>query len=360
MRKMSNGFVDQNRSDILNPNAVVKQYPSGMGDRRFHEYVRDFERYDARQAINRFEWVNLPHGLDGQLIERILYYRGRGAMTFINGKFYFLPYTLHSKSASIDAYGRYRGISLMTFNGTATRDKKGNITHEDSIFLGGKEFTPVYEIDQVTEQYPAVPLWDGAKQLSENNVPLYIANQHFNQEKAEIVVLIRKNLVNSVKQFVVGVKDEAEVEVMEKMWNAIRKEQINSDLDITFVKTNMDIQELKGTQSLQSQDYWEAFASLDSLREMMMGINSNGVFNKKERKLESEAELEAEKSSLIQQDALYQRKRFCLLVNNTFGLAIDVKDVQNGTDKKEETSKENNEFSQGGAGSDGGQDGTNT
>lgn len=353
---MSNGYIDM-RSDVLNP-TVVKQSTQGA-DRRFREYTRDFTRYDARQAINRFEWINLPEGMDGQLIERVLYYRGKGAFTFINGKYYFLPFTLHSKTAAIDIYGRYTGIQLMTFNGMAYKEK-GDINYKDGTFLGGKEFTPVYELYQETSTIPAVPLWDGTREISQNNIPLYITQAHFHEEKAEIVTLIRKNLVNSVKQFVVGVKDEAEVEVLEKIWNNIRKEQLNSDLDITFVKTTMDIQELKGTQSLQSQDYWEAFASLDSLREMMIGINTNGVFNKKERKLAGEADMEANKGNLIQQDALYQRKRFCMLVNNQFGLAIDVKDVQAGKEESKDDTDNQENFRAGGAGSEGGQDGSNT
>ena len=31
---------------------------------------------DEQNAINRYKWYNLPSSLDGQLLERILYYKG--------------------------------------------------------------------------------------------------------------------------------------------------------------------------------------------------------------------------------------------------------------------------------------------
>ena len=38
---------------------------------------------DEQLAVNRIKWHNLPTELSGHLIERILYYRGRGALLFI-------------------------------------------------------------------------------------------------------------------------------------------------------------------------------------------------------------------------------------------------------------------------------------
>ena len=51
---------------------------------------------DEQNAINRYTWFNLPDGLDGQLIERILYYKGQGMFFYMDTDetFYFLPYAL--------------------------------------------------------------------------------------------------------------------------------------------------------------------------------------------------------------------------------------------------------------------------
>ena len=54
--------------------------------------------------------------MDGQLLERILYYRGQGAFFYMESleKFFFLPFALDGE---IDVYGRYTGITPLPFNG---------------------------------------------------------------------------------------------------------------------------------------------------------------------------------------------------------------------------------------------------
>ena len=48
---------------------------------------------DEQDAVNRYKWINLPKGLNGQMIERILYYRGQGIMFTLEtdgeNKFYY-------------------------------------------------------------------------------------------------------------------------------------------------------------------------------------------------------------------------------------------------------------------------------
>lgn len=41
---------------------------------------RQLRILDEQNAVNRFTWYNLPPELDGNLIERILFYRGQGAL----------------------------------------------------------------------------------------------------------------------------------------------------------------------------------------------------------------------------------------------------------------------------------------
>ena len=42
---------------------------------------RAYRILDEQNAVNRYVWFNLPNGLNGNLIERILYYKGQ-AMFF--------------------------------------------------------------------------------------------------------------------------------------------------------------------------------------------------------------------------------------------------------------------------------------
>ena len=38
---------------------------------------RSFRLMDEQNALNRFNWINLPDGLSGNLMERILYYKSK-------------------------------------------------------------------------------------------------------------------------------------------------------------------------------------------------------------------------------------------------------------------------------------------
>lgn len=79
---------------------------------------------DEQNAINRYNWYNLPNGLTGELVERILYYKGQLAFFFMeaDGNWYALPYALNG---SIDCYGRFMGVTPLPFNGKSEdKDQK--------------------------------------------------------------------------------------------------------------------------------------------------------------------------------------------------------------------------------------------
>ena len=108
---------------------------------------RNLRIMDEQEAVNRFKWYNLPDGIDGQLLERILYYRGQAILFYDDTleKFFFLPYAL---SGTIDPYGRFLQVKALPFlGGTTTDDKNGKLkVWTDTIIR-----KPVYSIDEVLE-----------------------------------------------------------------------------------------------------------------------------------------------------------------------------------------------------------------
>ena len=126
---------------------------------------------DEQVAINRFKWYNLPEGIDGNLLERILYYKGQLMMFFMptDSKFYVLPYAL---DGTVDVYGRFTGVTPLPFAGTAgTRDK-------DKIdpWITGLKRIPVYsfqteEITREIYENSCVLLTDYSKQYSDTIIP---------------------------------------------------------------------------------------------------------------------------------------------------------------------------------------------
>ena len=105
---------------------------------------RQLRVLDGQDAQNRYTWYNLPSGLTGQLIERVLYYRGQGAFFYMsaNDTYYFLPYALNG---NIDVYGRFLGITPLPFRGTTESNKNG----KEEPFIVGLVKTPVYDLISV-------------------------------------------------------------------------------------------------------------------------------------------------------------------------------------------------------------------
>ena len=85
--------------------------------------VRQLRIVDEQDAVNRYVWFGLPHGINSNLIERILYYKGQGMLFYMEteDKFYFLPFAL---DGGIDVYGRYQSVTPVPL---------GNATNEDKV-----------------------------------------------------------------------------------------------------------------------------------------------------------------------------------------------------------------------------------
>ena len=95
----------QNNARMIDPNMLIQAgidpktgLPIKAGNERKESLKPNLKKLlrivDEQDAINRYTWYNLPSGLDGQLLERILYYRGQGMFFYVDelNTFYFLPY----------------------------------------------------------------------------------------------------------------------------------------------------------------------------------------------------------------------------------------------------------------------------
>lgn len=155
---------------------------------------------DEQLALNRYRWYNLPHGLDGQMIERILYYRGAGAFFYIPEikTFAFLPYTL---DGNIDIYGRYTTIKPLPFMGEDTIRTEGGRRTAALINSMGRE--PVYDLlldPSVTDEglnTKAVLLTDYCRQLSQTILPRRDLNEGLINLESNILPYVNTLLSNS-------------------------------------------------------------------------------------------------------------------------------------------------------------------
>ena len=270
---------------------------------------------DEQNAINRYTWFNLPNGLDGQLIERILYYKGQGMFFYMDTDetFYFLPYAL---DGSIDVYGRFKAVTPLPFNGTA-QDKK-------DAWITGLTKIPVYEVKEVdldTFLDGCVLLSDYSKQISQTNIPRQTLQEPILDAMAEAFPLARTSLIANSGIKGMRVNDEDQQSTVKAASKSITRAALNGDIWIPVVG-NIEFQELTDGSALKSEEFLLYMQALDNFRLSLYGLDNGGLFQKKSHMLEAEQEMNAGNVGLVYQDGLALRQKFCNLVNSIWGLGI--------------------------------------
>lgn len=271
---------------------------------------------DEQNAINRYTWFNLPNGLDGQLIERILYYKGQGMFFYMetDNTFYFLPYAL---DGSIDVYGRFKAVTPLPFNGTA-QDKK-------DAWITGLTKYPVYEVnldvDLDTFLDGCVLLSDYSKQISQTNIPRQTLQEPLLDAMAEAFPLARTSLIANSGIKGMRVNDEDQQSTVKAASRSITRAALNGDIWIPIVG-NIEFQELTDGSALKSEEFLLYMQALDNFRLSLYGLDNGGLFQKKSHMLEAEQEMNAGNVGLVYQDGLSLRQKFCNLVNSIWGLGI--------------------------------------
>ena len=273
---------------------------------------------DEQNAINRYVWYNLPNGLDGQLLERILYYKGQGMFFYMttDESFYFLPYAL---DGTIDVYGRFKAVTPLPFNGTA-QDK-------EKAWIVGMTRKPVYDIlydlesgENVFEE-GCVLLSDYSKQISQTNIPRQILQDPILDAMAEAFPFARTSLIANSGVKGMRVNDEDQKATVKLASKSVTQAALNGDPWIPVVG-NIEWQELTDGTALKSEEFLLYMQAMDNFRLSLYGLDNGGLFQKKSHMLEAEQQMNQGNVGLVYQDGLTLRQKFCDIVNSIWGLGI--------------------------------------
>lgn len=284
---------------------------------------------DEQDAVNRYTWYNLPKGLNAQLIERILYYRGQGMLFLLQDKFYFLPYTLCAPkdSTGIDVYGRFTGVTPLPFNGTANDGK-------DKPWIQGLIFEPVYDRIDITDyigksreeliaaiEKSCVLLHDYTPQISQTNISRQALNDPLLDLMSDCLPFMRTALLNGTGVMGMRVGNENEAEAVNDASNAINKAALEGRKFVPVVGS-LEFQELTSGEVAKAEEFMLAMQSLDNYRLSLFGLDNGGLFQKKSHMLEAEQEMNAGSVGLVNEDGLRNRQDFCTIANSIFGLQM--------------------------------------
>ena len=279
---------------------------------------------DEQNAVNRYKWHNLPNGLTGQLVERMLYYRGQVVLFYLEeaDKFLMLPF---SPSGTTDVYGRPTELTPLQWRGS-------NVTDKDKVkpFINNFTLKPVYDVLEVFDEEGKIVdfgglgiiLRDYTSQESETIISRQILQDPLLGIMAEAFPMARTSLIANSGVKGMRVNDESEESNVEAASRSVTRAALTGNPWIPIVGP-MEFQDMtSGGSALKSEEYLLFMQALDNYRLSLYGLKNGGLFQKKSHMLEDEQHMNDGNVGLVYQDGLTIRQNFCDTVNTIFGLGI--------------------------------------
>lgn len=274
------------------------------------KYKLIWRNYDMNQCISRYIWKNLPNGLSGWNLERMLYFRGTLAGFTIGGKFYILPYV---QSGMINPYGIPTKIKPITYNGRIMGNNE---------FISNDLELPVDLNGNKNSNYGAVLLYDSIPYSPSSKSPSrYFLNDIILNEMADTFARININIVVSNKKILLIIKDRKQRDIVQKELEMA----FGSDCPFGILSSELPVESVQNTSDYNADDLFNTIKNYDAIRCFMSGISSkNFGTEKKERLVSGELVGNEEQKDLILDIGFDLRKEFCDLCNSKFGTNIEV------------------------------------
>lgn len=281
------------------------------------------------ETIERYQWVNVPFGLTADIIERLLYYRGRGVFYFNKdvGKFQFLPYAPYK---IMDEYGRFTTCDSLQFTGTSETQKDGGIgKHKKPVNAVKEKISLVYDLPYSAEMLRAakgketigIILNDSTVQTSQQ--PIIRANyvEPVCRMMATLIQIINTAMFGAADHSFVEVGDEGELESFNAQVAAINQDILRGKR-FTAVIGKFPITPLKSSNTADLEGLFNTFNSLTNFLKSITGVANPGVFDKKAHLLQEEQKLNGSNADDIYYNGLRMRQEFCLMVQAYYGYPI--------------------------------------
>lgn len=278
------------------------------------------------ETIERYMWINVPFGLTADLIERLLYYRGKGILYFNDkvDKFQFLPFALND---TIDEYGRYTRCNTLPFTGVDTVDNKKKKT---------KQLNAVYEDLKIVYDLPynqemleniskgeivGIILNDSSLGVSQQNTIRYNYVKPVLHMLATLMQIINTAMFGAADNNVIRVENESEYNSIVEQINSINQDILKGKR-FTPVIGALPIEPLKTSSTVDLEGLFNTFNSLTNFLKSITGVSNAGVFDKKAHLLQDEQKLNGSNADDIYYNGLRQRQEFCLMVQAYYGYPI--------------------------------------
>lgn len=317
MLKYGNSIDQDGKTVTPNPEKFNLKYDSLFAIMRQQNMIETFERY---------MWTNLPPGLTQDLIERVLFFRGKGVFYFNDkvGKFQFLPYALNG---TIDEYGRFTACNSLPFTGTdeEKEDKKGKKVKK-VISAVYEDLPLVYDLpyDEETikeireRKIVGIILNDSSLSISQQPVIRSNYVKPVLHMMATLMQIINTAMYGSADHSLIRVENESEYDSIKEQIEAINFD-ILKGRRFTPVVGTLPIEPIKTSNTANLEGLFGTFNSLTNFLKSITGVANAGVFDKKAHLLQEEQKLNGSNSDDIYYNGLRLRQEFCLMIQAYYG-----------------------------------------
>lgn len=304
----------------------------------FSKLGQSLKDMDYQQFLTRFRWVNLPEGLSSELLERILYFSGSAMFFYIKelNRFYFLPYGMSGEGTEtgIDFYGQYNRLKPYSFNGST--DGSGELNAAGKK-LSSQDLYLSTQIRDNIKDIPIVETEEEARKIYENGAVIcfdrtpqlsYLIesrnriSQSYVKYLIKILIQTKSALINSNGFNLFSTDSESAADILQLQIDTINEDRENGKLAAVVSSNLGNIENIQSNAPTAITDFWNAFVAADNLRLKSLGIQNDGVIQKKQYQNMQETTLDVDAAMQIYMNSYLERVKFAAIVNSIWGLGI--------------------------------------
>lgn len=313
--------IDQNGNVITpNPAKYNLDYSSLFAIMREQNMVETLERY---------MWTNVPPGLTQDLIERLLFFRGKGVFYFNDKveKFQFLPFALNGV---IDEYGRFTKCNTLPFTGVdEVEENNGKKKSKKPLNAVYEDLEIVYDLPYNEEMIKSIRdrkivgiiLNDNSLAVSQQPVIRSNYVKPVLHMMATLMQIINTAMYGNADHNLIQVENESELDSINQQIAAINFDILRGRR-FTPIVGKLPITPIKTSNTANLEGLFGTFNSLSNFLKSITGIANAGVFDKKAHLLQEEQKLNGSNSDDIYYNGLRLRQEFCLLVQAYYGYPV--------------------------------------
>lgn len=284
--------------------------PVGVYKPQRQKIKQVFLDMDGMEACNRFKWLLSSPTIPKERIEQMLYYRSALVFFKQGTEFRLLPFVA---TGTLNLYGIMNKVQPIAYNGGLdNKSQRQNIGDEIEINQSDES--------DVTKGVILYDRQNGYVSTS-GTIPVAILQEYIINEIANRFSFLNINLVNSQGKNIILVKDPKQKASVEKTLNSLYA----SDKAYALVKSMFEVQVINNNITYEEQSLWEDITSWNNLRREHLGINNQGLFNKKERQLKIQNMQTQDGTEIISDGYFESRKKFIEDVKRVFGNDPDFK-----------------------------------